>query len=312
MDRHPYRIPRCQVVPESDFQTSFAIDGRKLIHWNFGHHYPRPFFHPVIGPSGANLVRMGHPGAPNHDHHSGIWFAHNMVEEFNFWANQTGTQIRQRQWLDYIDSDEYAAAAFILDYYDGHDESPLLTQTTISIIHPLEKNEYILELHMVLESPSIPVTLHKTNFGVVAVRVCATISEHFGGGTLMNDLGVKSESNLFGKPSTYMDYSGPVRDTSGDTVINGLTLFDHPSNPNFPAKWHVREDGWMGPSLNRDDAIVINKGASLELRYQVHVHAGALDPDKAVSIHRRFKDSKSWIVKRSSMKHREWEIQKAD
>ena len=112
-----YHIPRCQVVPNSDFETSFTIEGREVLRWNFGQHYPRPFFHPVIGPSDSNLVRMGHPGAPNHDHHCGIWFAHSMVEEFNFWANGTGTQIRQRQWLDYIDSDDFAAMAVILDYY---------------------------------------------------------------------------------------------------------------------------------------------------------------------------------------------------
>ena len=128
----------------------------------------------------------------------------------------------------------------------------------------------------------------------------------------MNDQGVKNEQNLFGKPPSYMDYSGPVRNSCADSVINGLTLFDHPSNPNYPSKWHVREDGWMGPSLNRDEAVVINKGSSLELRYQIHVHAEALNPDKAEAIHRRFKDSKPWIVKRSSMKHREWVIQKAE
>lgn len=312
MDGDEYRIPRCQVVPESDYVTSFKIDGRKITQWNFGHHYPRPFFHPVIGPAGANLVRMGHPGAPDHDHHSGIWFAHNMVEEFNFWANHTGTQIRQRQWLDYIDSEEHAAAAFVLDYFDGHDEAPLMTQTTIAIVRPLENGEYILELNLILESGSIPVTLHKSNFGIVAVRVCSSISEYFGGGTLMNDQGIRNEANLFGRPSSYMDYSGPVRSTTGNIVMNGLTLFDHPSNPNFPAKWHVREDGWMGPSLNRDEAIVINKGASLELRYQVHVHNDALDPDKAGAIHRRFKDSPTWTVEPSSRKHRAWAIRRVD
>ncbi len=86
---------RCQVLPEPDHAFSFRIDGREVTRWNEGRSYPRPFFFPVIGPSGFSLTRMGHPGAPDHDHHQSIWFAHNTVMGFNFWANDTGATIRQ-------------------------------------------------------------------------------------------------------------------------------------------------------------------------------------------------------------------------
>lgn len=306
-----YSIPRCQVVPQADQQTAVTIDGREIFRWNFGHHYPRPFFHPVIGPSGANLVRMGHPGAPDHDHHSGIWFAHNMIEGFDFWANGTGTQIRQRQWLDYIDGDTNAGMAFLLDYYDGHEPDPILKQTTIVIVHPLERQEYLLELNLRLEPMKGRVTLRQTNFGIVAVRVNATIAEFFGGGTITNDIGQQHESNLFGKESTYMDYSGPVRSNNGQTIENGLTLFDHPGNPNYPSKWHVREDGWIGPSLNRDKAISMDPQTPLILRYQIHVHDGMLNLKKAASLHEGFKTRPGWLVERSNQKHRSWEIKQA-
>ena len=160
-----YIIPRCQIVPQSDSQTAVLIDGRQVLIWNFGSHLPRPCFHPVIGPSGANLVRMGHPGAPNHDHHAGLWFAHNMVEGIDFWANGTGSQIRQRQWLDYIDSDDYAALSFILDYYDGHEPDPLLSQRTIAIVSPLKQREFLIEFSLSFESPQGDVTLRQTSAG---------------------------------------------------------------------------------------------------------------------------------------------------
>lgn len=301
-------IPRCQIVPGSDFETSFTIDGREILRWNFGHHFPRPFFHPVIGPSGSNLVRMGHPGAPNHDHHAGIWFAHNMVEEFNFWANGTGTQIRQRQWLDYIDSDEFAAMAVLLDYYNGHNEQPIINQETIVVVKPLDANEYLIDLHLRLNSPLGEVTLRKTNFGIIAVRVAASVSEHFGGGLLTNDQGLLHESNIFGKASSYMDYSGPVRDSVGGTAINGITLYDHPGNPNYPSKWHVREDGWMGPSLNRDMELTLIENTPLSLRYQLHVHNGKFDAKRAAELRQSFMQSNGWHVEKSIAKHRAWEI----
>ena len=303
-----YKIPRCQIIPDSDFQTSFTIDGREVLRWNFGHHYPRPFFHPVIGPSGANLVRMGHPGAPNHDHHTGIWFAHSMIEEFNFWANGTETQIRQRQWLDYVDGDEFAAMSIILDFYDGHEQRPIVNQETIVVVRPLPEGELLIEFCLRINSMRGQVTLNQTNFGIVAVRVAATIAEHFGGGVITNDQGIQHESNIFGKASSFMDYSGPVRGSDGRTVFNGITLFDHPSNPNYPSKWHVREDGWMGPSLNRDQAMVLADNQPLTLRYQLHVHDGELDSERATVLQRSFRDSQGWKVKNSTERHRAWEI----
>ena len=69
-----------------------------------------------------------------------------MVDEFNFWANGTGTHIRQRQWLDYIDGDDFAAMAVILDYYDGHNDEPIINQETIVVIRPLIGKEYLIDL----------------------------------------------------------------------------------------------------------------------------------------------------------------------
>ena len=60
----------------------------------------------ALGPaSGESLTRMGHPGAPDHDHHRSIWFAHEKVSGVNFWTDLTTAKIRQKQWLAYEDGD---------------------------------------------------------------------------------------------------------------------------------------------------------------------------------------------------------------
>jgi len=65
-------LARCEVIPQPDHQVAFQVDGVERARWHFGPSYPRPFFYPFPGPSGATLTRMGHPGAPNHDHHRSI------------------------------------------------------------------------------------------------------------------------------------------------------------------------------------------------------------------------------------------------
>jgi hypothetical protein len=49
---------------------------------------------------------------------------------------------------------------------------------------------------------------------------------------------------------------------------------DHPTNPNHPTYFHVRNDGWMGASLTLEKPITVEPGQLLRLRYGLYVHAG--------------------------------------
>ena len=114
----PQDLDRCEVVPQAGHQVSFRIDGVEKLRWHYGDQYPRPFFFPFNGPSGASLTRMGHPGAQNHDHHQSVWFAHNKVNGLDFWANGKGTQIRQKMWYAYEDGSSEAIMASVSGWYD--------------------------------------------------------------------------------------------------------------------------------------------------------------------------------------------------
>jgi len=271
--------PRCQVVPLPDNQVSFRIDGEEKTRWHFDEKYPRPFFFPFNAPAGGSLTRMGHPGAPNHDHHRSIWFAHHDVNGHDFWSEHGKTQIVQREWLAYEDGDQRARMAVRLEWKDP-DKKVLLLHTLIAELRPLAKGEFVLELHSLFEADHT--TFGQSNFGVLAVRVAAPISDHFGDGTITNDKGVKGEKALFGKAAAWMDYSGTLR--SGEA---GITYFGHPENLNHPGKWHVRADGWMGHSLCRDRTLLVAKGKPVLLKYLLHSHHGrAADPELAKSFAR--------------------------
>src|SRR5690242_17163287 len=65
----PYQVPRVQIVPLPDDQVSVQVDGHERLRWHTSPRDPRPFFFPLLGPSGRPLTRMGHPADPTHDHH---------------------------------------------------------------------------------------------------------------------------------------------------------------------------------------------------------------------------------------------------
>jgi hypothetical protein len=307
----PPPIPRCRVTPLADHQLAFEIDGQERLRWHYGPQYPRPFFYPFLGPSGAALTRMGHPGAPNHDHHRSIWFAHNKVLGIDFWSEGTTAVIRQQEWRVYRDGDDFAAMAVVLEWRDGHDPRPLLEQELIAIMRPGDEGETLLELQATFRPEAAMLEFGQTNFGFLAVRVAKSISEYFGGGKLTNSEGQQGEPAIFGKPARWMDYSGPVLSLRGgrrEETIEGITYFDHPTNPGHPARWHVREDGWMGASVCMEQPILTTRENPLRLRYLLHAHAGPHDPARAGAVLTQFASWPRLHVEKSTKKHHQFEL----
>lgn len=304
--------PRCRIVPLPDQQVSFVIDGRERCRWHAGPNAPRPFFFPLIGPSGEPLTRMGHPGASNHDHHRSIWFAHEKVLGINFWSDQTTARIRQQTWLAYEDGDDEGRMAVKLGWYDGHDPKPLLEQELIAAVRPGPNGETSLELQSTFIPLSESLEFGKTNFGFLAVRVAKSISEHFGGGKLTNSEGAIGEPAIFGQPARWMDYSGPIatgRDGQSD-LIEGITYFDHPSNSGFPNSWHVRADGWMGCSPCLREPLRTTKSAPLRLRYLLLAHTGSIAVERGNDVAKVFAASNPLEVVKSTVPHVSFQVQR--
>lgn len=311
-----FSLKRCEVIPLPEHQVSLRIDGEEKVRWHFGPQYPRPFFFPLKGPSGATLTRMGHPGAENHDHHRSVWFAHNKLNGLDFWSEQAPGRIRQLHWYRYRDGDDEAVMAAKLGWFDGGG-TQIAEQDVIAALRPMEGGESALEIQMEIRpaAGAAPVVLEKTNFGFFAVRVAATISTYFGGGVLTNSEGATGEPAIFGKPARWMDYSGPVAVGEGPdrrAVTEGVTYFDHPRNPRHPVHWHVREDGWMGAAFCLQEGLEIPAGSPLVLRYLLHAHGGAYDSGKAEAVFRAFADRPAFHIRKPSKeeKHRQYEVER--
>jgi len=265
--------------------VSFQVEGVERFRWHFGPQYPRPFFYPMLGPnSGQSVTRMGHPGAPDHDHHRSIWFAHEKVTGVNFWSDVATSKIVQRQWLAYVDGDQEAIMAVRLGWTDGHDPKDLIEQILFAAMIPGEEGETFLEIQTIFKPTAERLEFGKTNFGFLAVRVAKALSPIFGGGKITSSTGLVGEKAIFGKQAAWMDFTGVP---AGDKA-EGITYFDHPTNPGHPAHWHVRDDGWMNASACFAGPKMITKTEPLTLRYLLHVHRGIVEPKRADEVFQQF------------------------
>lgn len=310
----PFVPHRCELLPLPGQQVAFLHDGVEKTRWHFGAEAPRPFFFPFNGPSGATLTRMGHPGAPDHDHHRSIWFAHAKVDGIDFWSDTTKARLRQKSWLAYEDGAEEAVMAASLVWLD-EEGTGRMEQELVAASIPGEGGEHFLEIQITLRPAAgrESVVLGKTNFGPLAVRVAKSISHLFGGGQLTSSEGLVGEKAVFGKAAAWMDYSGPVAsgaDAGRRTATEGITVFDHPENPRHPTPWHVRADGWMGAAFCLEEDYAIAGDAPLVLRYLLHAHAGGCDPVKAAANAAAFARRPGFAVEKSNRPGRHHEARR--
>ena len=150
------------------------------------------------------------------------------------------------------------------------DGKVLLNETRTVSVTLLEGKEWLLVIDSTFTVKDKPVTLGKTPFGLLGVRMAKTIGVNDGGGRIRNSEGGVNEKEVLWKQARWVDYSGAI----ANGKIEGITLFDHPGNPNHPSYFHVRNDGWMGASLTFEGPRDISPDKPLHLRYGLYIHSG--------------------------------------
>lgn len=286
----PQSAPRVEILPLPDYQVAFLVAGKERGRWHFGRQYPRPFLYPLVAPHGVPATRMGHPAAPNHDHHRSVWFGHADIGGVNFWADGAGTQqVRQTSWTHYQDGERVAIAYVRLGWFDPHGVE-LLSQDLMIACMDAGDEETLWEIQSEFRTPGTELTLGKTNFGFLGVRVAKGISALFGSGALRSSEGDTGERAIFGRSFPWIDYSGHAR----GNLPSGIAFFDHPENPRHPTVWHVRDDGWMCASFCMQEPYVLQRGQTLRLRYGLYVHSDCYPREQIRNHYDVFANTTAW------------------
>jgi hypothetical protein len=281
-------VPAVQVLPLPYDQASFQHRGRELSRYHFGPDLVRPFCYPMTGPADRSLTRMGHPHDPvGHRHHYSVWVSHHDVDGADFWGNRPGNRIVHQRLEQYGDGDDSAWLLARNAWTTAEGKVVMLERRRIEV-GPTGDDAWLMLVDLMLEAPPTgPVTLGATPFGMIGVRMAKTIGVHDGGGRILNSEGQRNEEEVFRKPALWVDYSGRVT----NELTGGIALLDHPSNPNHPTKFHVRNDGWMGACLTIDGPMTIEPDKPVRLRYGLWAHAGVADPETIAPIWEDFSRS---------------------
>lgn len=263
---------RIDITVGADFFTSYRFSPDEKY----------PFFFPVNGPSGASVTSMRNGKYP---HHTSLFFGCDKVNGGNYWqeGNERGQIFSDGPVIEKAAGSEIVITD-VCQWKRPGAEQPMRDTRRIVISAPTKTLRQI-DWEIVME-PLLAVTIEKTNHSLFSVRMDPDLTPAMGG-TMLNAEGKSAEKGTFGQASPWMVCYGK----RGNGEIEGLALFQHPTNRWAPAPWFTRDYGFMSPTpmyWPGDGATTkLVKGEKVTLRYRVLIFSG--DPVQ-VELARRYAD----------------------
>jgi hypothetical protein len=258
------------------------------------------YYYPVIGPGGAKMTRawpMEDVPTEEHDHghHRSLWFAHGAVNGVDFWAEKKfskadpekhpiGEIVHDR--FTEVKGGEKEGVIQAVNKWVAPDQSvPLTSLETFRVYDTGKANERLFDFDVVLTAGAKDVVMGDTKEGTMAMRLAESMrvsqpkTKPPGAGHMVNSEGLQ-DTAVWGKRAKWIDYTGPI---DGKTL--GVAIFDHPSNPKHPDRWHARDYGLfaVNPFAEHDmdktlpehaGDVTIPAGKSLALRFRFYIHEG--------------------------------------
>ena len=257
------------------------IDGQLFTEYHYAD-ADRPYFYPVIGPTGQNMTRHwpmkdGDGEEQDHRHQRSLWFAHGDLNGHDFWNESVGPKIIQTA-LDVASGPESGVLTTRSNWVTKDGEL-VCTDERVHTFRVTQAGP-VIDFQVTIIASHGNVVLGDTKEGTMANRVAPSLrlTGEVAAGHIVNRDGLR-DGDVWSERAKWVDYNGPL---SGSNV--GIALFDHPDNPRHPTWWHARGYGLcaanpFGISSFEDKPegagnMLVESGDCAIFRYRVYMHEG--------------------------------------
>jgi len=280
------------------------MGGEHFTTYNYGDARHFPFLWPVKAEGGVGVTRnfpMGEdtPSVRDHPHHLSLYLTYGVLNGYDFWhAGRSNSGVIRTTDIEVGQAEGYAYIRSQKDWLGGADKVRVMEEVRELRFYDSEASARRFDFISTFKATEGDVTFGDTKEAMIAFRMRPEIDGNRGGGLLTNAAGLQGESEVYGRPSPWMDYSGEISGVG----MRGISLFDHPSNFR-PAQWHVRDYGLaaLSPFATRsvaqpageDGQYTLPKGASLTFRYGFLIHSGNHEEANVAGQYQRFLEKHS-------------------
>lgn len=259
------------------------INGARFADYNY-RDVARPYLYPIFGPTGVPMTRDW-PMAENsndsqdHVHHKGLWYAHGDINNINFWSEQQAFgKTRHTKFITLKSGRDEGVISSLNDWVSPGgtvictDERLLRFRTDGAVRS--------IDYEITLNASHGDLVIGDTKEGCMSIRVPSTMAAGGanGKGHIVNSEGLR-DGAAWGQAAAWVDYWGAVQDQ-----MVGIAIFDHPSNPRHPTRWHVRTYGLFAANpfglhhfakqAAGSGDLKISSGSHITFRYRFVFHSG--------------------------------------
>lgn len=284
------------------------FNGQLVATYNPGRDEAKPFFYPIIGPTGENMTRHWpqtelKPGeADDHIHHRGAWFGLGNVNGFDFWhfpgskKDKVFGRIVHQGLNKTTMNDKQLLFRTRSSWVSDQGGETVCTDVREFVFSHTDSGDLILDSTITIQAGGSDVLIRDDKEGFWAIRVPPTmrLEGEVAKGGIQNSKGL-SGREAWGKRADWVQYHGP--DTKGNQA--GIIIMDHPSNLRHPTWWHARHYGLFTANpfgqgnFEKETEkgagdFTIEKDSSLTFRYRTLFYKGDKDAVDIPAAYQKF------------------------
>lgn len=280
-------------VTQQDGAWSFRYKGELVTAYRT-ENVLRPYFYPLIGPTGEGVTR-NYPmkegvadEATDHVHHKGLWFGLGKVNGIDFWHEKENAGKIEFTGLKGIQiKDQTVTLKTTDDWIDPKSGLKIMEDRREFRFEKTPSGDLIIDTTIELLATTGDVKIEDDKEGAFSIRTTPLLRLEgpVAKGHIITSEGLK-DKDAWGKRAKWVDYYGP--DSKGN--IYGIAIFDHPTSFRHPTWWHARHYGLFtanpfgqghfekGADKQAGNHTIKN-GESLTLKYRMYIHLGT--PEEA-------------------------------
>jgi len=284
-------LPAQVSFKKGDGSIQIQIAGKPFSTFYYGPSAPKPYLHPLRAADGT-VVTRGYPmeeiagESRDHPHHRGLWYTHGDVNGYDFWMNEPGQHPKNGGSITLKGTPSAESGRIQASFEWKTPGGGLLLAENRTMTFSGDAKTRVIDFDVTFTAGAEKVKFADTKEGTFAIRLATPLEEPHKGaegvartGKMVATEGRMGESQVWGKTSPWVDYSGSI---DGKPV--GIAILDHPKNPKHPTFWHSRSYGLFAANpfgehdfFNdpaRDGGIAIDPGKAIRFRYRVIIHEG--------------------------------------
>jgi len=262
--------------------------------YHYGEEARTPFLWPVKAEGGVGVTRnypMGtdEPESTDHPHHRSLYLTFGDVNGYDHWHDERieTESVKTGSTNDYV----WIRSR---NHWLTSDGDPLLAEKQELRFYDTPASGRFFDVISKLQAVDREVTFGDDKEGLMAFRIRPEIQGNRAG-VLTNAEGKQGEREVYGTPSPWMDYSGPIEGHG----TRGIALFDHPDNFNHPTFWHVRDYGLAAANPfgrssvggeAEDGSHTLEEGESITFVYRIYVHSGDVHQARVAEKYQEFSE----------------------